>query len=277
MKGVIPMAFEMTNVPPPTTPRVSLTFSGLMILKPGTAARTCEIGVQKFERDHLFQVMLILNRPNRPPVGAAVFTGPLVTPFTIRRAVNPPAAPDFKVYEVTRFDRTVPVPATTPPPFDHRWALNLALKHPRVDINEDTKPVITLNTGVLYTPSLTSSTFSPRFERNGTPDDRLNQFAPSLAVSIEPEGRIIFEGVDSGLPLHLELPRAEDPPDMTYTLAFVNEPPSFALPPHDEFAFYYRMIQVDGSEIREGDRFRLRFGPQVRLDEIPCMPTTKNP
>lgn len=271
------MPFDTTNVPPSTSSRVNLTFSGLMVLKPGAAARTCEIGVQKFERDHLFQVVLIVSQPNRPPVTAPVFTGPLVTPFEIRRALNPPPAPDFKVYEDPRFDRTVPVPASTQPPFDHRWSLNLALKHQRVDTNQGTNPLITLKTGVLFTPSLTDSTLGPRFERTGSPDDRLNQFAPSLAVSIEPAGRIIFAGIDSGEELTLVLPRDGDPADMTYTLAFVNEPPSFALPAHDEFALYYRMIQVDGAEIPEGDRFRLRFNPHVRLDEIPCMPTTKSP
>jgi len=77
--------------------------------------------------------------------------------------------------------------------------------------------------------------------------------------------------------LKLELPRPGDPDDMTYTLAFVNDPPSFAVPTHEEFELYYDILQLGGRPIT--NRFKLEFHPppHVRLDEVPCMITTKNP
>ena len=99
-----------------------------------------------------------------------------------------------------------------------------------------------------------------------------------MAVSIDPEGSVVFKGKDQGKDIKLALPRAGDPDDMTYTLAFVNEPPSFAVPDHDEFPLYYEILHKSGREIPSGDRFKLEFDLQhERLDEVPCMPTEINP
>lgn len=269
------MAFESTNVPPSTGSKVTLTFSGQMVLKPGAVDRTCEIGVNKAAPEHQFQVLLILSRPGKLPVVGSVFTGPMEKALTISRTRIPEPEPDFRVYEEDKFDRSVIVGDDTPPPLDHRWAINIALKHPGADINNQAKPVITLKTGVLYTPYLTDSTFNPTF-KNGNQEEKLNQIAPSLAVSIEPEGSITLQGEDRDRPLILTLPRPGDPDKTTYTLAFVNDPSSFAVPSHNEFELYYNILQLGGRPIT--NRFTLEFDPpHGRLDEVPCMITTKNP
>ena len=273
------MAFNATPNPPSTTPPISLTFSGLMLLKPGAADKTCEVGVHQDDRDHNFVLMLIINRPNRPPIAQPVFSGPLQAAFEIRHDVTPEAPPDFMVYEQTTFDRNVEVRPTDPPPFDHRWAINIGLKHADLDINDAARPVITLKTGVLYTPNLTERFHEPTLIRRSEKDE-LHQIAPNLAVSIQPLNgqKVILEGRDQGEPLRFRLPRDGDPPGTTYTLAFVNEPPSVNSPEHDEFALYYRIWQVGNAEIQETDRFTLSFTTdEFRLDEIPCMPTTRNP
>lgn len=271
------MAFATTNNAPSTNPKVSLMFSGLMVLKPGAAANTCEVGLHKLDRGHNLQVILVVNKANRPPILSHLVTGPLTSNFEISPLANPLPPPDFKVFERDPFDRTT----QNSHELDHRWAINLGLKHPGVEINDGALPAVTLNTGVLYTPNLTNPLLDPTLARVNTPDDKLNQIAPNLAVSIDlsPGQRIIFKGRDQGAPLELILPRLEDVRgDETYTLAFINEPPGRNSPPHDEFSLYYRILEVGGAEIPAEERFKLKFEQKsVRSDEIPCMPTTRNP
>src|SRR5215475_6421328 len=134
------MPFTNVAVQPSTTPPVTILLSGLMVIQPGPNNNTCEIGVHKFTRSHLFQVILVVNKPNRPPALVPIFSGTQLAPFEIRLASNPEPNPDFAVYARDPFDRTLPASD----PLDHRWAINMKLKHPTALVNDGVKPVVTL-------------------------------------------------------------------------------------------------------------------------------------
>jgi hypothetical protein len=267
------MPFTITNTPPSTTSQVTVAFSGLIVLRPG-ANDTCKIGVNRFDRAHLFQVVMIVSKPDRPPVAVPLITGPLTAGFVIRASDQDAENGDFKAFARDPFDRTLPRSHD----LDHRWAINFRDLHLDLQTNEGAEPAGTLTTGVLYTPNLTDRNLFPRLIRQGSPDFNLNQIASNLAVSIDlPAGKTIkFEWSDLGESLDLELPRQGDPDGTKYTLCFINEPPSLNVEPHDEFALYYKVLKSGGGSIPGEQRFELEVDSAVRTDEIPCMPVLVN-
>lgn len=288
------MPFTPTNVPPSTTPLVTIAFSGLILLRPG-ANNTCEIGVHKFNRDHEFHVFLVVEKlvqPNPtpppptvprplPPVLVPLIAGPLTAPFTIRRDPDPnPAAGDFRVFEQNPFTRVVP-PSH---PLDQRWAINFRGLHANAHPNDGVQPVGTLKTGVLYTPNLTDPSLVPDLRTTtGAPPIPLNQIASNLGVSIDvpittPQTGVALEWRDQGDPVSLVLPRPRDDASTTkYTIYFINEPPIINAEDEDEFANYYRVLEIAGAPIPTNQRFQLHFATGTRTDEIPCAPGTLNP
>jgi hypothetical protein len=269
------MPFTNVAVAPSTTPPVTILLSGLMVIQPGPNNNTCEIGVHKFSRTHSFQVILVVNKPNRPPALVPIFTGPLLAPFEIRLATNPEPIPDFVVFARDPFDRTLP----NSDPLDHRWAINMRLKHATARINDGAKPVITLKTGTMYTPNLTDPSLAPKLTRTGSPVDLLRQIASHLAVSITPPAgtKVLLKGLDLGDPLTLAVPRDKDPVGTQYTLCLINEPTSILADPHDEFPLYYQILEDTGAPIPSSVRFNFEFASGATSDEVPCMPITLIP
>jgi hypothetical protein len=270
------MQFQTTAEQPTTNPPVTLTFSGQMVLRPG-ANNTCEIGINRFSRNHLFQMMLTVETPNRPPTIHRLFTGPLTAPLSVRLHPDPnPASGDFVVF------------APTPEPFDraaggnddkdYRWSLNLKTLHGNAQVNGGVIPFMTAKTGILYTPNLSDLSLNPRLTQSGSPDIQLHQIAEDLAISIVPQGqtRVLLQWEDFGEARDLLLPlRLNDP--NRYTVAFINYPPSLEAEPHDELADYYRVLVEAANPIPVSMRFGLAFDQITRSDEIPCMPVTLNP
>lgn len=286
------MPFTITDVPPSTTPLVTIAFSGLILLRPG-ANNTCEIGVHKFTRDHEFHVLLVVERleqqnptpppatvpPRLPPEIVPLLAGPLFAPFSI--SLDPdPGAGDFMVFARDPFNRVVP-PSH---PLDYRWAINFKDLHLNLQFNEGVLPVGTLKTGVLYTPHLIPPNLAPTLVRTGSADIPLIQIGSNLAASIDvpinPPGqtKVKFKWQDQGDPVELVLPRdGDDPSKIRYTIYFINEPPAINFEEHSEFLRYYRVIQSGGAAIPEDLQFDLRFAPDERTDEIPCAPAVINP
>lgn len=274
------MAFQTTNTQPVTNAPVTLTFSGLIVLKPGEENNTCEIGVHQFTHDHLFQVMLIANRPGRPPSVTRLLTGPLMTPVSIGLAGggNPQAA-DFKVFALNDldFDRGAGTNDNggTNDSKDFRWAINIKTFHPTAEINGGVQPLITLKTGVLYVPNLSNGTLAPRLVRGEEPHVDLHQIAEDLAVSIVPPAgtQVEFQWQDLGETRSMTLPPTGGDATITYTVAFINEPANMSAEAHDELSLYYRIVDA----VPEETRFVLAFNEGAGSDVIPCMPVTKNP
>jgi len=282
------MAFDVTDVPPSTNPRVSIAFSGQIVLKPGPN-NTCQIGVNKLDRNHIFQVVLVISNPYpvdpdvvkkayHPATVIPLFTGPVFAPFLIRLQPDPFPADvgNFRVFARNPFDRTRP----NSHDLDYRWAVNFKDLHLNLSTNHGIEPVGTLKTGVLYTPRLTDPGLHPRLVRQSSPDFRLNQIASNLAVSITlptEQTRLLFQWEDEGEAQELVLPRSGDDSRTLYTLYFINEPPNLNAQPHDEFALYYRALLSGGASIPDDQRFELETDPIVRSDEIPCMPVILNP
>jgi len=285
------MPFTETTDQPSVTPRVSIAFSGLIVLKPGPND-TCLICVNKFDRNHIFQVLLVVSNPEinpaqpdndvvnkayQPATVVPLFTGPLFAPFLIRRQPDANAnAGDFKVFKRDPFDRTRP----NSHDLDYRWAVNFRDLHLNPSTNHGGEPVGILKTGVLYTPRLTDPGLHPRLIRQGNPPFPLTQISSNLAASITLTAeapKLYFQWEDQGDTQYLVLPRSGDDPRSLYTLYFINEPPNLDARPHDEFAHYYRILLSNGAVIPGTQRFELETDPLGRSDEIPCMPVLINP
>lgn len=263
------MQFAATNVEPSPNSKVTVTFAGLMLLRPG-AYNTLEVGIHKFNRDHTFQVMLIVNKPQRPPRVIRLLAGPLFSDFEM--IVDQPGAGIQKfVASEDEFDRS----NEENNPLDFRWSFNLqALPgHEQVDINDGAKPIAKLNSGVLYTPNLTRKGLDPRLV-SGFDEFNLHQFSADLGASVElPAGaKMTLKWTELGEPQEIVLPR--DPPDpdgTTYTVALLNDPVISDPPAHDELKEYYKVLTIENQEIPEDMQCRIVVPPNHKSDEIPCL------
>lgn len=273
------MPFQTTGIAPPTNPRVTIGFSGLMVLRPG-ANNTCEVGIHRFNNSHECRVTLIVRKPDRPATLVPLLKGPLERPFSIRLNPDPnPAGGDFKVFAPTPdpFVRNVP----NNHPLDYRWAVNLRHIHPLANLNDGVQPLVTLKTGILYTPNLTLPALSPKLRRPASPDIALERIASNLAAAIitPVNSRVELSWRDLGNQVSFGLPRDNDPPNTTYNVSFTNEPPSLAADVHDEMLLYYRILEENGVRIQSNQQFSLQYStqPGTRTDEIPCLSLIQNP
>ena len=273
------MPFEITqNLP--ANPRVTVKFSGLMVFQPG-ADNTCDVGVHQRSPSHVFQVILVVNRPNQAATLIPVLTGPLRAPIVIRLGSTSPSAGDFKVFEKGTFTQTLQGSDR----HDARWAINLQSPVRDIKVNEGAKPFVTLKTGVLFTPSLTPQILKPKFTRPPAAEMEIERFASELAVAIEQPGggtKVILEWTDGGNQRSIALPLGTDTDvedeNTEYTLYFINEPPNFGSEPHDEMALYYQVLRRNGEPIHERDQCKLKFDMNlIRLDQMPCNPVRLDP
>lgn len=278
------MPFQITTTEPRMNPRVTVTFAGLMVLRPGPN-NICEVGLHRFNTSHEIRVTLIIRKPNRQPTLVSLLQGPLEAPFTISHLPDPdPLVGRFAVFAPTPdpFKRDV----ATEHEFDYRWAVNVADRHPGIDLNAGAQPLVTLKTGILYTPHRTIPDLHPVLERGRTPvappteEIQLHRIASSLAAAITtPAGTSIrFAWRDFGSDQVLDLPRPKDPPNTTYTVAFTNEPPKINAEAHNEMTLYYRILDHSGFAVGSTQQFTLEYpAPNARTDEVPCLAVTKNP
>lgn len=270
------MPFTTTNVPPVLKPLVTVEFAGLLLLKPG-GDNTCEIGVHRFARSHIFQLSLIVNRPGQNPSLTRLLSGPLTGEIKIR------LHPDSPTGNVLAFAPTADPFIRTPEASNHdndcRWSLNIKSIHPDASFTDGARPIATLKTGVLYTPNLTRVGLDPKLKRNGSTDMPLFRVAADLAASIvpPPNHSVIVEWTDMGDPAEITLPRGGDPDGTTYTVSLLNDPPSLDPTPHDELADYYKVLLNNGVFIPPNQRWALAYTNILRTDEIPCLPTVLNP
>jgi hypothetical protein len=268
------MAFNTTATPPTINSLVTIKFSGLMVLRPKEGANDiCEICVHRHSREHSNQVILIVNKPNLPPTLVPLLGGALTADFEIR--LNPDSAADFKIFQRDPFDRTLPNSHVN----DIRWAINLRGPNPDARPNNGAKPVATLKMGVLYTSNLTNPPLDPVLTCPTGGPVSLKQFAGDLAAAIDPAGKtVLLKWKDMGDDKDVTLPRDFDPPNTSYTLYFINEPPNLASAPHDELPLYYKVLEKsNGAPIPPGEQCKLKFADETRSDEFPCMPILLNP
>lgn len=264
------MPFNTTLIQPPTDAQVTVTFAGLLLLRPGNG-NTLEVGIHRYSRTHLFQAILVVNKPSRPPRVIRLFTGPLTGNFEIM--VDPAPATGIEVFTPTAlFNRTDP----NNNPLDYRWSLNMRswAGHEQVDFEDGAKPIATLNTGVIYTPNLTGRTYTPVLVAGDGSEQPLNRLAADLAAAIVlPEGaKLKLKWDEMGHSETQDLPREIDPPGTTYTVALINDPPARGAADHDELALYYRALKRAGGEVPPAIRLRLEMRNLPKTDEIPCLP-----
>jgi hypothetical protein len=269
------MPFPTTTIQPLTAiAKVTVKFSGLIMLKPD-ASNDCEIGINRFSPDHTFQIILIVRKPQRPPTLIRLVTGSLTRPLAINLTPDPGTGVQTFAPTPGPFVRT----NTGNNEFDFRWALDLRETHAGIDFNDGARPVATLNAGTLYTPTLTRIGLNPELVQGTSPRTRLSRIAGDLAAAISslPAGSTVELTWDEfGEPRRLSLPRRFDPPNTTYTISLMNDPPVMSATIHDELALYYKVLQASGAPIPIASRCRLTFSPGPTTDEIPCMPIVLN-
>lgn len=272
------MPFTRTATAPNTNAKITVQVAGLMLVRQG-ANDTCEIGIHRFARDHTFQATLIVKKANRPPRLIRLQTGIPTSDFTMT-LFNAPA-PGIQAFAPTAepFQRD----DMAEDHLDYRWAFNFRslANHAAVDFNQGAHPIATLNTGVLYTPTLSRKGQSIQQTCGATVTD-LHRVAADLAFAIDLPGPLNQPGSptmeitwsDFGRPQVLVLPRPgeESEMDTTYTLSLLNDPPFSDPPAHDELEHYYQVLERNGAPIPGLDHCRLEIGVAPNSDQIPCLP-----
>lgn len=245
-----------------------------MLLKPG-AGNSCEIGIHRLSETHSFQAMVIVSKPNRAPSLIRLLTGPLTGPFGINST-----APGGGVRAFTTTSTPFVASNEDNDELDFRWALNMRdMQDSEVDFNAGAHPVATLNTGILYTSTLTRRELNAELVR-GTTRRRLHRFSADLAAAIDLPDRCWLElsWDEGGEFRELRLPRRVDrhEPETTYTVVLLNDPPITTAAAHDELAYYYEVLEHHGVSIAADDRYTMSFTSGPTTDEIPCMPVVIN-
>jgi hypothetical protein len=245
-----------------------------MLLKPG-ADNSCEIGIHRLSDTHSFQAMVIVNKPGRAPSLIRLLTGPLTGQFGIN--VTPEPSTRVRAFTPTTgsFDRNA-----RNDDLDFRWALDMReMQESDVDFNDGARPTATLNTGILYTSTLTNRELNPELVR-GSSREPLHRFSADLAAAVDlpDRSRLELSWDEGGEFREYRLPRRvdRDDPRTTYTVVLLNDPPITTAAAHDELAYYYEVLEHRGVGIAAGSRYRMSFSSGPTTDEIPCMPVIIN-
>jgi hypothetical protein len=263
------MPFTETHTAPKTDSKVTIKFAGLILLRPN-GTTNCDIGIHRFAPSHMIQALLIVNKPGLPPTLIRLTTGPLTSDLTI--TVNPPNT-GFRVY--TKDDNPFDPLNANNDKLDYRWSVNLFKLNPGIDFfDEGTKPMATLNDGILYTSNLSKEGIKPVLVR-GMERKEMLFLAADLSASIELPGQafLAMSWREFGKPKTLRLPRDIDKNiNATYTIVLLNDPPSIEPAAHDELGLYYDVVRKNGQEVPKEERWQLIYENAPKSDEIPCLP-----
>lgn len=267
------MPFTVTHTLPTINSRITIKFAGLVILRPN-GGNMCDIGIHHFNTTHLFQAFVIVNKPKLPLTLIRLTNGPLTAPFTI---VANPVVTGFQVF--TRDDDPFDPNAAGNDALDYRWAINMRDLNHGIDFNQGAEPIATLNDGILYTSNLSKDGLNPIVVQNGVEHPH-RQIAADLSASINlPNGGTVkMTWGETGDEKTFTVPREGfDPPNTTYTIILINDPPAVAPSPHDELAIFYKVLRINGDQVPGDDQCQLIFDSDHKLDEIPCPPVVLNP
>jgi hypothetical protein len=266
------MAFTVTHTTPNVNSKATIKFAGLMLLRPN-GTKNCDIGIHRFAHTHMFQAMLIVNKPGLPPTLVRIITGPLMSDLTI--TTNPPGS-GFQVF--TKDDNPFDPKNLNNHRLDYRWTIDFNARNPGVTTNDGAQPIATLNDGVLYTSNLSKPGLKPALVR-GTQKDELAFVAADLSASIElPQGTILLMAWrEFGKAKTFLLPRDIDKDTgATYTIVLLNDPPGIEPAAHDELAVYYDVLRKGSAEVPREEKWSLIYENAPKSDEIPCLPVVLN-
>jgi hypothetical protein len=266
------MPFQTTSEPLTLTPVVAVEFAGQLLIS-SREVNPCVNGINPFAPRHEISICLIISKPGFPPTIQPLCLNRLDDDFTIR--VDPP---NVGGSGVTAY-------APTPEPFDPadqnndihdlRWAIDMNKLHaPDVlkTIPAGVMPGITLSDGVLYTIDKIEVLLACG---GGQANQTTIAASIGAALSLAGAQQVILDWDEPAGPQTLALPRKTDPPNTTYIVSIINDPP-FGTPRHDELAHYYNVLQKeDGSSLSRKCEIAVpppdAPGPEM-TDEIPCMP-----
>lgn len=274
------MLFTPTATPPKTDAKITVEFAGLMLLE-ATANNTCKIGIHRFAKDHTFQATLIVQKANRPPRVIRLQTGIPTSDFKITLVPDTAVAGIQAFAPTVNFNRDDNVDNL----LDYRWALNIRGLPGQTTVtpNNGATPVVTLNSGILYTPTLSRK--GQKITQICTTTTDLNRIAADLAFAIDLPGdlqppgspKVVINWSDFGKPQELVLPRPgeEGELDTKYTLSLLNDP-AFSDPKvHDELELYYQVLEQNGGPVQ--NKCSLEIADAPKSDQIPCLPVYLEP
>jgi len=270
------MNFTRTATPPNTDAKVTVDLAGLMVLEP-TANDTCKIGIHRFAKDHTFQATLVVKKADRPPRLIRLQTGiPSSALFSINRYSSTPFQGVQAFAPNTNFNRNDTVDNL----LDYRWGFNIRdlPGHATVTPNDGATPIVTLNSGILYSSVLSHRGQSIK-QTCGTTQTILPRIAADLAFAIDLPGdltqpgspKVVINWSDFGKPQELVLPRPGEEGETTtkYTLSLLNDPAFSDPQAHDELELYYQVLKQNGGEVP--NKCSLEIAAGTKSDQIPCL------
>ncbi|MDX6403820.1 MAG: hypothetical protein QOH70_1275 [Blastocatellia bacterium] len=281
------MPFKSINTALPTSPTVTVAFTGLCLVHPALDSSYCEIGLHRKASDHRLRIDLVAIKPTGPPDLEPIHEDKLKgKDFTIRLVKDPQKG-------VTAYKPTpVPFQRNQPnDPNDLQWAINMGEYY--TDVKTDPNgvdPCVRMEDGTFYTPPPTDKTKVKVELVKGTTTTDLFSIAGAIFGAIDISDtdltagqRVIVEWSENGKNQTLILPRPTD--DLTrtkYLLEVANNPKPHGSSGHEELGLYYDvLLRKDGTSIPKSERYALnvtRLGLHpVRADEIPCMPVLLEP
>lgn len=277
------MPFTPTTTPPKTDAKITVAVAGLMVLE-SAAGDTCEIGIHRFDKDHTFQASLIVQKPNRPPRLIRLQTGIPTSDFTINLYTSTAFVGVRAFVPTASFNRDDKVDNL----LDCRWGFNVRSlpNHANVKRGPGASPLVKLNTGILYTPTLSRPGQSIK-QVCGSTSTNLNRVAADLAFAIDMPGdltlptspKVMINWTNFGKPQDLVLPRPgeEGETTTTYTLWLLNDPAVIDPTAHDELKLYYDVLEKNGGQVPNIEQCRLDIGAAPKSDQIPCLPVLLDP
>lgn len=276
------MAFTPISKFPAGAPTVRVFFSGLMIMKPSSDGKECEIYVHRKADSHQLSFEVRMKQPRQPDITLIRHFGHL------KSAERAPGAPASSPLHgllilcdtpkgVKRLDKQA---ATGENPL-RGHALNFAKYHSgKTDVASDGgRPGLFFNDGIFYSAVTTPKEIT-LINKDEEEVDRF-KVAATIGANIYNK-KVIMKWKPQD---KVESFTLEPQSDVSYEIHIINDPlfmppPTSGDPPHDELGLYYKILpKIPGREklklgyslLLSSDFLTFKWG-RVGSTMIPCMP-----
>jgi len=272
-------------------PSVRVFFSGLLILEPSQDGATCEVFVNRSAPNHQLTIELRRKRAGKPDFIMMRHIGPLA--YGLATPGAPPNAFPVHGVVIQAFPTPRGVRKYEPGnPSTEGEGLSLAIDMEVAPFhNADIgavdqlggRPSIFMDDGIFYTADKTPDTLTTLLKKGGAVIQELPPFANLIGANLylEQGDTVSIRWRQQGRIEGILLQKPE--PGTSYELSIVNDPlyetDSTAVPVHDEFREYYKILP----EVPTQDQFSVEFPTPPPTDtpasrgssRAPCMSVIK--
>jgi hypothetical protein len=257
-------------MPVPSSPNVTVLFSGLLILRFDPSNEFCEVGVLRDTPDHRLSIIVREKRGKAPAATIWRQLGNLDDELWLDVQGLSRRVEMYKVDPDTPLHRATPGAGQDQ---DIRWAIDLSSSEfhntPSIKIRpEAISPKMYLTKGLFHTALRTDPTSVRSIKRKGggKPDLELYRIASVIGANIyyDVEGGLAFLQMGGDEDARLELPAKTE--YTSYEIIVDNSPLNLNLPREEELKNYYQLIEG----ISPGRRFEIKAEAEFTPD-VPCM------